>query len=345
MAIKKIPVDEAVGMVIPHDLTEIVAGGKKGPAFKKGHIIQEQDIPKLKAIGKNHIFVIEINEDELHENDAAKLMAKAIAGEGIVYDNEPVEGKINFYAACDGLLLVDVEALFNFNKLGEVILSTRHTHTVVKKGEALAGCRAIPLVAKKDIVNKAVDIAKSCEGILKIASWKIRKASIVITGQEVYEGRIKDAFGPVLTKKLKGFGVEVLSISIVPDDQDRISSAIKEAVDKGAELIITTGGMSVDPDDVTRIGIKNAGAKDIVYGSPVLPGSMFLIAYINDNIPIIGLPACGMYFKTTVLDLVLPRVLVGERFNRDKIAALGHGGFCLNCKKCTFPICPFGKGV
>jgi len=344
MAIKKIPVDNAVGMVIPHDLTEIVAGGKKGPAFKKGHIIKEDDIPKLKKIGKNHIFVIEINEDELHENDAARLMAAAIAGEGISYDKDPVEGKINFYAESDGLLIVDVDALFNFNKLGEVILSTRHTHSIVKKGDVLAGCRAIPLVAKKDIVNKAVEIAKSVEGILKIKTWTIKKASLVITGQEVYEGRIKDAFGPVLTKKLNAFNVEVINTSIVPDDQQMISAAIKEGLSKGAELIITTGGMSVDPDDVTRVGIRDAGAKDIVYGSPVLPGSMFLIAYIDD-VPIIGLPACGMYFKTTVLDLVLPRVLIGERFNRDKIAALGHGGFCLNCKKCTFPICPFGKGV
>jgi len=265
---------------------------KKDLLLRKDILLQKRIYQsKLKAIGKNHIYVIEINEDELHENDAARLMAAAIAGEGISYDKDPVEGKINFHAQSDGLLIVDVEALFNFNKLGEVVLSTRHTHSVVKKGDALAGCRAIPLVAKKSVVNEAVEIAKSVGGILKVESWKIKKASItsiIITGQEVYEGRIKDAFAPILTKKLKTFNVEVVSNSIVPDDKNMISSAIKEGLSKGAELVITTGGMSVDPDDVTRIGIKDAGATDIVYGSPVLPGSMFLIAYIND-IPVIGL--------------------------------------------------------
>lgn len=343
MALKKVPVDEAVGMVIPHDLTEIVRGEKKGPAFRKGHVIVEADIPHLKRIGKNHIYVIELSEDEMHEDEAALLMAKAISGPFIEYDTRPSEGKVGFRAAVRGVLKVNRQALFEFNMLGEVMLATLHENTVVGEGMTVAAGRAIPLVIQRAIVEQAASIARGAGGIVAVAPFKIKKAGIVVTGREVHEGRIKDAFGPVMREKLSGMGLEVVYSATAPDDIDLISCEIKKALDMGAELILCTGGMSVDPDDVTRVAIKKAGGKDMVYGSPVLPGAMFLVAYIGDT-PVLGVPACGMYFKATILDLVLPRVMVGERIGRADIAALGHGGLCLNCKRCNYPICPFGKG-
>ncbi|MBW1933534.1 MAG: molybdopterin-binding protein [Deltaproteobacteria bacterium] len=330
MGLKMVPVTKAVGMVLPHDMTEIIPGGKKGPTFKKGYVIKDSDIPHLRRMGKNHIYVLELSGNELHEDKAALTMAQAIAGPGIEYDNQPSEGKIGFRAEIEGLLQIDCQHLLAFNLLGE-------------KGDLVAAGRAIPLVVPKPVVDEAVSIASDIGGLIRVLPWKIRRGAILVTGQEVFEGRIKDAFGPIMKKKLKDYGVDALSVSLVPDDVEIILEEIKKALGLGAELILCTGGMSVDPDDVTHVAIRNAGATDIVYGSPVLPGAMFLVSYIGD-VPVLGIPACALYFRTTVLDLVLPRILAGEFIDREKIAALGHGGLCFSCKKCNYPLCPFGKG-
>ena len=343
MVLKTVPVTEAAGMVLPHDMTEIIPGEKKGPTFKKGHVIKGSDIPHLQRMGKNHIYVLELSGDELHEDEAALAMAQAIAGPGIEYDSQPSEGKVGFRAEAEGLLRVDRRRLLALNLLGEVMLATWHDNTVVKKGDLVAAGRAIPLVVPRQVVDEAVSIASNAGGLIRVLPWKIRRGAVLVTGQEVFEGRIKDAFGPIMKEKLKDHGVDVLSYSLVPDDAGMILEEIKKVLGMGTELILCTGGMSVDPDDVTRKAIEKAGATDIVYGSPVLPGAMFLASRIGD-VPVLGIPACAMYFRTTVLDLVLPRVLAGERIDRGKIAALGHGGLCLNCKGCSYPLCPFGKG-
>ena len=330
-------------MVLPHDMTEIIPGEKKGPTFKKGHVIEDSDIPHLQRMGKNHIYVLELSGDELHEDEAALAMAQAIAGPGIEYDSQPSEGKVGFRAEAEGLLRVDRRRLLALNLLGEVMLATWHDNTVVKKGDLVAAGRAIPLVVPRQVVDEAVSIASNAGGLIRVLPWKIRRGAVLVTGQEVFEGRIKDAFGPIMKEKLKDHGVDVLSYSLVPDDAGMILEEIKKVLGMGTELILCTGGMSVDPDDVTRKAIEKAGATDMVYGSPVLPGAMFLVSRIGD-VPVLGIPACAMYFRTTVLDLVLPRVLAGERIDRGKIAALGHGGLCLNCKRCSYPLCPFGKG-
>ncbi len=337
-----VTVDEAVGLVIPHDITEIVKGEKKGPAFKKGHVIQEEDIEKLKDLGKFHIYCLDFGPDYMHENEAGLILAKAACGPGVGCDQNVIEGKVAFKAVIDGLFTVDKERLLEFNLLGDVMLATRHTNTIVAKGEQVAAGRAIPLVISRKLMEEAERILREGNGILRVSPWQIHTASIVVTGREVYEGRIKDAFGPAMKKKLLDLGLEIKSLERVTDDPGLIAEAIKGAISHGAELILCTGGMSVDPDDVTRKGIRLAGATDITYGSPVLPGAMFLVSYIN-QVPVLGIPACGMYFKTTVLDLVLPRILINERIGRKEIAALGHGGLCLACKKCNYPVCPFGK--
>ncbi len=358
---KVIPVDEAVGMIMPHDITEIIPGKFKGRAFKKGHIVQKQDIEHLKRIGKEHLYLLEIKDDEIHENDAAIAMANALAGPGVAFEGEPSEGKINLTAETDGLLKVKHHALTEFNMLGEVMCATLHNNYVVKKGQVLAGTRAIPLVVKKPVVDEAVRIAESAGSILSIIPIRKPKAGIVITGNEVYHGEIQDAFEKVITDKIRKFNGEITGILFAPDNATFIEDRIRELIDAGADLIITTGGMSVDPDDVTRFAIKNLGVEELHYGSPVLPGAMFMVAYLqktdhrsqitdyrlqnadNTCIPILGIPACGMYASITVFDLILPRVLAGERIGRREIAELGHGGLCLKCEKCQYPVCPFGK--
>ncbi len=345
---KTVPVDEATGMVLSHDITEIKPGEFKGRAFKKGHIIRKEDIGHLKKLGKERLFILEIKEDEMHENDAAYAMAKALAGPGVRLEGEPREGKINLIAERDGLLKISRDALLRFNMLGEVMCATMHNNSIVKKERVVAGTRAIPLVVKKSVVEQAVRIAEGAEGVVSVKQMKRPKAGIVITGSEVYYGRIRDAFEKVIREKIKKLGGEITGVHFAPDDAKFIEDRIKELTGAGADLVITTGGMSVDPDDVTRFAIRNIGVEELLYGSPVLPGAMFLVAYCNTGsasgpIPILGIPACGMYAAVTVFDLILPRILAGERIGRQELAELGHGGLCLKCRKCRYPVCPFGK--
>jgi len=339
---KAIPVDQAVGTVLAHDITEIRPGEFKGRAFKKGHVIREEDVCHLQRLGKEHLFVLKVSDDELHENDAAYAIARALMGQGVAFKGEPHEGKISIVAERDGLLKIGRDALLSFNMLGEVMCATLHDNTVVKKGQTLAGTRAIPLVVKKEVVKEAVNIGERAGKIIRVMEIRKPKVGVVITGNEVYHGRIKDAFAPVITKKIEEIGGELVGVYYAPDDKAFIVDRLRELLKAGADLLITTGGMSVDPDDVTRFAIRELGAGDITYGSAVLPGAMFLIAYI-DSIPVIGIPACGMYAKTTIFDLILPRVLAGERIGRKEVAALGHGGLCMKCDVCRYPVCPFGK--
>jgi len=387
LGVKTIPVTDAIGTVLAHDITEIRQDEFKGRAFKKGHVIKKEDVCHLQRLGKENLYVLNIAEDELHENDAAYALAKALMGEGVKIEGEPKEGKINIIAERDGILKINKDALTEFNMLGDVMCATLHNNTIVKKGRLVAGTRAIPLVVKKNVVEEAVRIADSVKGskfqsikdsdadspihrfthspsaIIEVKEIRKLKAGIVITGNEVYYGKIKDAFAPVITKKLQEYGCELVGTYYAPDNEEYIESRLRELIDAGAELLITTGGMSVDPDDVTRFAIRKLGVTDITYGSAVLPGAMFLAAYIahsssliadssrshepsamsHQPIPILGIPACGMYHKTTIFDLILPRVLAGEIIGRKELAELGHGGLCMNCKACSYPMCPFGK--
>jgi hypothetical protein len=343
--VKKMPASEAVGTVLAHDITEIRPGEFKGRAFKKGHIIREEDICHLQRLGKENLFVLNIAADEMHEDDAAYALANALMGGGVAIKGGPKEGKINLVAEIDGLLKINKDALLAFNMLGEVMCATIHSNTLVKKGQTVAGTRAIPLIIKKDIVLAAVSIGEKSGKIIQVKEIRKPKAGVVITGNEVYHGRVKDAFAPIITQKIRAIDGDIVGIYYAPDDKSFIEARLRELIDAGADLLITTGGMSVDPDDVTRFAIRNLGVTDITYGSAVLPGAMFLVAYLETQIstPILGIPACGMYANTTIFDLVLPRVLAGERIGRRELAELGHGGLCFGCPECRYPVCPFGK--
>jgi molybdopterin biosynthesis enzyme len=279
----------------------------------------------------------------MHEDEAAIEIANALCGKGVGWSGAPREGKLSLKATCDGLLKVDVDALLSFNMFGDVMCATRHTHTIVQHGREVAATRAIPLVVSRRVVNSAVVAARTAPaGVVSVKPMIKAKAGVMITGNEVYSERIQDKFQPIIREKVAELGGEVLDLVFLPDDDQQIATAATDLVAQGANLLISTGGMSVDPDDRSRYALQKAGARDMVYGSPVLPGAMFMVAYLND-VPVLGIPACGMYAARTVLDIVLPRVLADEKITRTEIAKLGHGGLCLKCKPCTFPVCPFGK--
>ena len=340
--LKKIKLKDAVGTKLSHDITEIRPGEFKGPAFHKGHTVCNDDICRLQKLGKNNLYLIDLEDDEIHENQAAAILADALAGGGIAWKDEPHEGKINLVAATDGLFKVDTTALAAFNMVDEVMCANLHNHTLVKKGEKVAATRAIPLVMKRVPIERAAAIARQNGAVLAVKALRQAKVGLVITGNEVFHGLIEDRFAPILSKKVTDLSSEVDGIAFAPDDEELIAQAIGNHLDCGCDLIMLSGGMSVDPDDVTRKGIRMAGATQMNYGSAVLPGAMFLAAYIGD-IPLLGVPACGLYHRITVLDLVLPRILAGEHIGKAELAFLGHGGLCKDCEECTYPHCPFGK--
>jgi molybdopterin biosynthesis enzyme len=340
----KIAVEDAVGTELAHDITEIRQGEFKGPAFKKGQTVCDGDICHLQKLGKNHLYLIDLEADEIHENEAASILADALAGDGIAWEDDPKEGKISLYADQDGLLEINTAVLADFNMVDDVMCATLHRHTIVKKGDQVAATRAIPLVMKRSSIEHAAAIAANSGGVVSVQPMRKARAGLVITGSEVYHGLIKDRFAPILTEKVKSLRSQVAGIEFAPDDEAFIRRAIIRHLENGCDLILLSGGMSVDPDDVTRKGIRDAGAKEMHYGSAALPGAMFLVAYIGD-VPLLGVPACGMYHRITVLDLVLPRILAGEHIGKKELALVGHGGLCRDCKRCTYPHCSFGKGV
>ncbi len=339
---KLVPVEESVGMVLCHDVTRIVPGEFKGPAFKKGHVIREEDIPKLLDLGKINIYTYELGSGWVHEDDAAQRIALAAVGAGLRL-TAPAEGRVNLVAAARGLLKVQVEALNAINAIEEIIFSTLHTNQLVDPDRVVAGTRIIPLVTTDAKVRQVEEVCRLYHPVIDIRPLRPRPVGIITTGSEVYHGRIEDKFGPVLHRKFAALGCQVLRQVFVPDDLEMTVQMINELLEAGAELIAVTGGMSVDPDDLTPASIKAAGGQVVIYGAPVLPGAMFMLAYLGE-VPILGLPGCVMYHQASILDLVLPRLLAGEVLTRADFTVMGHGGLCSNCTPCRFERCAFGRG-
>lgn len=339
---KLVRTEDAVGQVLCHDITQIIKGVTKDAVFRKGHVVTEEDIPVLLSVGKDHLYIWEKDEKMLHENDAAQILYEICKNEHM-RPSEIKEGKIELIAECDGLLKVDTEKLNRINSLGEMMIASRHGNFPVKSGDKIAGTRIIPLVIEKEKMEKAKEEAGD-RPIFEILPFKKRKVGIVTTGNEVFYGRIQDTFTPVIEEKLAEYDAEIIAHEISDDNHENITARIQKMLDAGADMIICTGGMSVDPDDRTPLAIRNCGARIVSYGAPVLPGAMFLLAYYGENnIPVMGLPGCVMYAKRTIFDLVLPRVMAGEILEKKDLDLLGEGGLCLSCPVCTFPNCGFGK--
>lgn len=343
---KQIKTVDAVGHVLSHDITQIIKDERKGVLFKKGHIIREEDIPKLLSVGKENIYILEKQEGMLHENEAAEILY-SICGNKYMKPTDVSEGKIEVIADADGLFKLDVERLYKINSLGEMMIATRHGNTAVKRGDKLAGTRVIPLIIEEYKMEKAQKIGAG-KPIMEIMPFKHKKVGIVTTGSEVFSGRIKDTFGPVIIEKFSEFDVQILGQKIVDDNRKEITDAVLSFIGQGADIVVCTGGMSVDPDDNTPGAIMDTGAEIITYGAPVLPGAMLLMSYYDNQgskIPVVGLPGCVMYAKRTIFDLILPRIMADDIIKKSEIDKLGQGGLCLNCSVCKYPNCGFGKGM
>ena len=341
---REVRVQDAVGMILCHDITEIVRGERKGARFRKGDVIRAEDVEVLLRIGKEHIYVWEDDESMLHENDAAQVLRDVCQSEYMTA-SEPKEGKIELTSTVAGVFEVREDALNAVNDITDVMIATIAQHFPVKAGTKLAGMRVIPLVIAKDIMNKVRETAGS-EPLLRILPYRKMKVGVVTTGSEVFHGRIKDTFTPVIDSKLRAFGLKVDEHRLSDDGTEHTRAAIEELLGLGMDMVLCTGGMSVDPDDRTPAAIKATGARVVTYGAPVLPGAMFMLAYHEEGarrVPIMGLPGCVMYSPATIFDIVLPRVIAGSEWTKKEIRQLGIGGLCMECKVCHYPVCPFGK--
>lgn len=338
---KLIRTEDAVGHVLCHDMTQIIPGEYKDARFRKGHIVTEEDIPVLLSMGKENLYIWEMQRGMLHENDGAERLRRICQGDGMSR-TEVKEGKIELKADYDGLFLVDVDKLDAINSIGELMIATRHSGMAVKQGDILCGTRVIPLVIDEKQLDMADKIADGTP-ILKLLPWKRRRVGVITTGSEVFHGRIADKFTPVVAQKLAQYGMEMVAHTTVDDGMEHLLSAIAEMRAQSLDLLICTGGMSVDPDDNTPGAIKKSGAEIVSYGAPVLPGAMFLLGYYDDGLPVMGLPGCVMYAGATIFDLVLPKVAADVRVNQRDLVRYGNGGLCLKCETCHYPNCSFGK--
>lgn len=339
---KKIRIEDAAGMVLGHDVTQIIPGEYKGPRFKRGHLIREEDIPEFLKIGKEHIYVMDLKAGIIHEDEAALRLGRVFAGKNIDMSG-PSEGKVTFHSKINGVLKVNLPLLHRINLSRNIILSTIHRYTPCTPRMAIGATRIISLTAPEKQIGKAESLCNKEGPALDVLPYRKWNIGVVITGNEIFKGRIKDRFDDRVGEKIIHFGSRIVKKEVVPDDVHQISQALLRLHDDSVDLVLVTGGLSVDPDDVTRAGIKRAGTKIIFYGTPILPGAMFLYGTLGEK-PILGLPACVFHHRTTLFDIIFPRILAGESFTRKEISLLGHGGFCSNCDPCHFPICPFGKG-
>ncbi len=346
---RQVAVEEAVGQVLAHDLTRIVppaaAGssgvGFKGAAFKKGHIVRPEDVEALKDMGKFTVFIVDLDHSGVHEDEAAERIAIAASGRG-VYRTKPSEGKVNLKAEGAGLLVVDLGTLDAVAGIDSVVFSTLHSFTLVSKDRTVAGAKVVPLVVAEETVAAAEAACAEKGPIVSVHPLAPLKVGVVVTGREVATGRVKDAFGPILTAKVEALGGSVAGVVIATDEADTIGRAVRTHLDAGVDLVLVSGGMSVDSDDVTPAAIRSVATEVVSYGSSVLPGAMFMTAYAG-QVPVFGVPACGMFNKVTMLDLLLPRAFAGIRIDRTMLRAMAHGGLCLGCDECRYPVCPFGK--
>ncbi|MGB9629158.1 MAG: molybdopterin-binding protein [Thermodesulfobacteriota bacterium] len=339
---KKISIEDAVGMVLGHDVTQIIPGEYKGPRFKRGHKIRKEDIPEFLKIGKEHIYVMDLKPGIIHEDDAALRLGKAFSGKNIKTTG-PSEGKVTFHSKIKGLLQINLPLLHRINLSGNIILSILHRYTSCTPGMAVGATRIISLTAPERQIEKVENWCKKYGPVVEILPYQALNVGVVVTGNEFFHGRIEDRFDDRVGKKIVDFGSRVVNKRVVPDDISQISNALSELKDEPVDFILVTGDLSVDPDDVTRAGIKRAGTKIIFYGTPILPGAMFLYGMLGEK-PILGLPACVFHHSATLFDIIFPRILAGEVLTRKEISLLGHGGFCRSCDPCHFPVCPFGKG-
>jgi len=339
MRLREVHIEDAVGLPLAYDITEIVPGRRKGAVLRRGHRISREDIPTLKRVGKSVVYVMELDKGEVHEDDAALRLASMLAGPGVKVEM-PGEAWADIRSTLKGLLKVDVRRLLAINTIGDLLVATRHTNSHAAPGDLVAKAKVRGLAVDEERLSSASALIGN-DPVITVVPFRSARAGVVVTGREVYEGRVPEAFVPLLTSRLAEYDSTIAVSEIVPDETAEIARAIQSVLERGVDMVLVTGGMS--PDDCTPRAIESSGARVVFYGAPVSPGAMTLLAY-HGRVPVLGVPAGILARPRAFFDLILARLLAGESLSATDVAQYGHGGLCLGCETCSFPQCPFGKG-
>ena len=340
MKVREVSLEEAVGLPLSHDLTQVWPETKfKGPRFSRGHVVTREDFAILRDMGREHLSVLDLDPSEVHEDDAALALALSLAGSGVEIRG-PREGKCSLLATHRGLLRFDPDTIHALNEdlLWSVV--TLPPRMAVEAGQEVAACRIMPLAMDKDRVDRACDRSRP----LEVLPFRPLGVGLVTTGRELAEGRIPDAFMPKLEKKLYRYGGHVVAQRYATDDPDRIVGAIEELIALGATMVLCTGGMSVDADDRTPGALRRAGDRVCFQGVPMMPGNMLMLA-LRGDIPLVGAPACVAYDERTSLDPLMDLLAAGIYPTAEEVRRWGVGGLCLRCPSCAWPRCSFGSGA
>jgi hypothetical protein len=324
---KLVKTTEAAGKILCHDLTRIVPGEVKETRFRKGRVIREEDIPVLLDMGKEELYIWEAQPGMVHEEDGAVFLRDLAAGENIRAE-APREGKVELFAGKRGLFKINRKKLLSLNSLGGLAVITRRGDRSVEEGDKLAALKIIPLLIEEAKLNEAAAICGG-EKILSVRPYALKKAGLIATGSELYHKRIPDRGSGIIAGKIERCGGEAGMKAVLDDDPGKITAEILRMIDRGMDLVICTGGMSVDPGDKTPLAIKNSGARIVSYGVPLMPGTLLLLSYFEKEgrqIPVIGAPACVFHDKITALDFLLPRIMAGDIISGEELALLGEGG-------------------
>lgn len=334
-----ITLEEAVGKQLAHDLTQIDAkAGTKGARFRKGQVVCPEDLPTLRNMGRESLSILEMEEGDVHENDAAIRLSVALRGENLTV-TPPSEGRCNLVASCDGFLDYNAESVHRINEDLDWVVSTLSPYRGVREGQTVAGFRIRPIVMDEARVQRGVEVATP----ISVRPYRPLKVGLVTTGKEIAEGRVEDAFADKFRGKLKAFKGELIGQRFCADDSSLIAEAIRAFLREGARLVVCTGGMSVDADDRTPGGIREVATRIAFQGAPVLPGAMALLGWAEqggEESALIGAPACVVHDERTVLDRLLPYGFAGVDPG-NSIRGWGVGGLCEQCDVCHWPACSF----
>lgn len=336
---KKVAIENAVGMELCHDVTKIT-DTFKGAAFKRGHVITEEDVPALLDLGKKYVYVWEPGAGEIHEDDCAVRLAALAPVAGATWSG-PSEGKMVLKANIDGMFVVDHGVLHALNSIGDITFTCLPDHYPVKAGDRLASVRIVPLVTEESQIRHAEDLCEY-ETLIDLLPYNAMKVGVIITGSEIYNGRIEDRFEPVIRAKLEKYPSEIIGVTICDDDVEMIKSAALKFMSEGADLLVFSGGMSVDPDDVTPAAMRELSDTIVTQGVPAQPGNMTTLGY-KGNVTLIGVPSAAISSPITVMDALLPQIFTGVKFTKAELMRLGNGGLCQQCKPCHFPNCTYGR--
>jgi len=337
MKVSTISIEDAVGLPLAHDLTQVDAERQtKGARFRRGHLLAPEDLPVLRKMGRLNLSVLDLEEGEVHEDEAARSLADALCGEGLEIEG-PEEGRCRLVSTRKGVARFDPEMVKRVNLDREWSFGTCPANAIVKPGSTVAAFRILPLALKRASLERAVRESSP----FSVRPFLPLGVGLVTTGSEIKAGLVKDAVCGKLLRKLEELGGSFAGQRFCGDGAEEIRESVRELLHAGADIVICTGGMSVDADDRTPEAIRSVADEVLFRGVPAMPGSNLMLARAGESW-VVGAPACAAHDERTALDRLLIALFAGLGEEID-VKNWGIGGLCSRCRVCSFPDCDFAR--